>query len=336
MFNKKPVLFALFLLIASALLFLANLLIGSNSFSIEASFKELFFGYSPVLKHVIWEIRLPQAVTSIVAGAALSVAGLLMQTLFRNPLAGPSVLGVSSGASVGVAVLMLTGFAGFSGGMFSGFAVIIAALLGALGLLSLILILSQRFDNLTLLIVGLMFSFAASAFIGMLQFFSGAEQLQSFVIWGLGSFAAVPPQQIFTFSLLILAGLLAVIPLLKPLNIMNVNELFLPQAGYSVKGVKRSVVLVAGFLTAIATAFCGPIAFIGLAVPHVVRTILNSADHKMLFINVLLGGGLFGLLCNLIVRFPLFNGVLPVSSVTSIMGAPLVIWLVIRKRNISF
>ncbi len=183
--------------------------------------------------------------------------------------------------------------------------------------------------------MGIMFSFAASALIGVLQFFSNAEHLQAFVMWGLGSFSAISLAQVPLYAILTILAFLAVVPLLKPLDILNVGESYLEISGFRPRRVKIAIILVAGFLTALTTAFCGPLAFIGLAVPHVIRNIFQTVSHKKLLPAVLLGGAIFGLFTNYIVRIPGFNGVLPVSAVTYILGAPIVIWIVIRKKNIS-
>jgi len=288
---------------------------------------------------IILNTRLPQALTSVLAGAALGVCGLMMQTLFRNPLAGPSVLGISSGASLGVAVMML--FVTFPGGKFvvlnqvlGNFSVIFAAFAGAFAVLILIGILAGRFKSSTIiLIMGIMIAYAVTALVSVLQFYSLKEDLQAFVIWGLGSFANVSWKNMGFFSIIIVAGILLAVSLVKPLNALLLGENYAQNLGISLKKSRILIILATGILTAAVTAYCGPIAFLGLAIPHLSRNLLKTADHLINIPGVILTGALLALFCNLIARLPGFDGALPINAITSIIGAPAVIWIIFKRNE---
>jgi iron complex transport system permease protein len=282
---------------------------------------------------------LPQAVTALLAGAALGAGGLMMQTLFRNPLAGPSVLGVSSGASLGVAVMIL--FLGVQVGninMFSQFAgnfsIVLSAIVGAVLVLLLIGLLAGRFKNNTVvLVMGIMIAYAVSAIVGVLQFYSLKEDLQTFVIWGLGSFANVPRGQLLYFSIAVIGGLVLTLLISKPLNAMLLGENYAKNLGVNTIQVRYTIILITGILTALVTAYCGPIAFLGLAVPHLSRNFFKTFDHLVNIPGVIFIGGLMALVCNLIARLPGYDGALPINAITSIMGAPVVIWIIIKRTD---
>ncbi len=298
-------------------------------------------GTDPTLTNIVVNVRLPQAVTALLAGAALGAGGLMMQTLFRNPLAGPSVLGVSSGASLGVAVMIL--FAGVSVGnvsRFSGLAgnmpVVLSAIAGAILVLVLIGMLAARFkSNTVVLVMGIMIAYAVSAVVGVLQFYSMKEDLQTYVMWGLGSFANVSLGQLPWFSSVIVAGLGVTFLLTKPLNALLLGENYARNLGVNIRTVRMLVIFVTGLLTAVVTAYCGPIAFLGLAVPHISRNFFRSADHLINIPGVIFIGGVLALVCNLLARLPGYEGALPVNSITSIIGAPVVIWIIIRRTEFS-
>jgi iron complex transport system permease protein len=261
-----------------------------------------------------------------------------MQTLFRNPLADPSMLGISSGAGLGVAITILfTGILGGNAlstfGLWSNIGVSIAAFLGATLVLMLILGFSSHVRNMTtLIIIGLMVSYLAGSLTDIMKFFSMKEDIHAFVIWGMGSFSAVGKTKLALFSISIILGLFASLFMSKNLNIMLLGDLYAENLGLNVKRNNLFVILVSGYLTAIVTAYCGPIAFLGLAIPHLTRFIFKTSDHRILVPAVMLIGMIVSLLCNLVARMPGFEGNLPINAVTAFIGAPIVIWVILRKR----
>ena len=321
------------------LLFVLNLFVGSVTIPFADLFN-LFFGSetNPTVSTIVFDYRLPQAVTALFAGAALSVAGLLMQTLFRNPLADPSMLGISSGAGLGVAItILLTGILGGSAlstmGIWSNLGVSLAAFVGATLVLMLILGFSSRVRNMTtLIIIGLMVSYLACSLTDIMKFFSMKEDIHAFVIWGMGSFSAVGTSKLTFFSISIIIGLFASLFMSKNLNIILLGDLYAENLGVNVKRNNLFIILVSGYLTAIVTAYCGPIAFLGLAIPHLTRFIFKTSDHRILVPAVMLIGMVVSLLCNLVARMPGFEGNLPINAVTAFIGAPIVIWVILRKR----
>lgn len=318
------------LLIASIpLLMLCNIMTGSVDMGNE------------LWETVVTKIRLPQMMTAMACGAGLSVAGLQMQTIFRNPLAGPSVLGVSSAASLGVAlVLLLNGIIGGQAltrfGIIGNSAVTIAAVAGAMGAMLLIMYLSARVQgNATLLITGVMIGYIASAITGVLKAYSSEEDIHAYVIWGLGSFSRVTGGQVNTFVgmtaiLLPIAMLMA-----KPLNILLIGDLYAHNLGLNVRRARLLAISSAGALTAVVTAYCGPIMFIGLAVPHIARGLFRTSDHRVLLPATMLCGIDLSLICNLICRMPGAGGVIPINSVTALIGAPVALYILLKKRKHS-
>lgn len=280
---------------------------------------------------IVCHTRWPMAVTAALSGGTLSVAGLIMQTVFRNPLAGPSVLGVSTGASLGVAIVMLG--AGGALGALGQFGAFVGALAGA-GLIIFILVsVSARVrNNALLLIVGLMVSYLGSSLISLLNFFAPAEGIRSYVVWGLGSLQTVGPEDLAAFSLS--TGLLLVVSLfmMKPLNAMLLGETYARSLGYNVGHVRSWLLLISGLLTAITSAYCGPIGFIGLVVPHLVRLLLGTGNHSLLIPASILGGAVLMIICALISVLPERGGIIPINAITPIIGVP-VILLIILKRN---
>lgn len=337
--NKINISVLIAIILLGILLFFLNLFVGSVTIPFADLFK-VFFGEetNSTISTIVFDYRLPQAVTALFAGAALSVAGLLMQTLFRNPLADPSMLGISSGAGLGVAITILfTGILGGSAlssfGLWSNIGVSIAAFLGATLVLMLILGFSSRVRNMTtLIIVGLMISYLAGSLTDIMKFFSMKEDIHAFVIWGMGSFSAVGNSKLAFFSISIIIGLFASLFMSKNLNIMLLGDLYAENLGLNVKRNNLFVILVSGYLTAIVTAYCGPIAFLGLAIPHLTRFIFKTSDHRILIPAVMLIGMIVSLLCNLVARMPGFEGNLPINAVTAFIGAPIVIWVILRKR----
>ena len=337
--NKLNIILLLSIIILGVILFFLNLFLGSVVIPFKELWNVIFYPDSnPTISTIVFDYRLPQAVTALLAGAALSVSGLLMQTLFRNPLADPSMLGISSGAGLGVAVtILLTGFLGgealSSFGLWSNIGVSLAAFLGATLVLMLILGFSSRVRNMTtLIIIGLMISYLAGSLTDIMKFFSEKEDIHAFVIWGMGSFSAVGISKLAYFSIAISIGLFASLFLPKILNILLLGDLYAENLGINIKRSNFLIILISGYLTAIVTAYCGPIAFLGLAIPHLARFIFRTSDHRILIPAVMLIGMLISLLCNLIARAPGFEGNLPINAVTALIGAPVVIWIILRKR----
>lgn len=326
-------------------MFIINIAMGSVSIPIEEAVR-LVFGQpaentemSEIWSNIIFKTRIPQALTAIVAGAGLSVAGLEMQTVFRNPLAGPSVLGVSNGASLGVALLILLsgaigGKAMSSFGLYGNVAMTVAAGLGAISVMGVIAIVARAVKgNVTLLIVGVMIGYIANAIIGVLKYFSPPEDIHAYTIWGLGSFASVSSAQIGLFAGIMVVFLATSMLLIKPLNMLLLGENYAQNLGLDVEKARVCIILSSGCLVAIVTAFCGPISFLGLAVPHLARGLFRTADHRVIMPASLLTGALLALVCNLLARLPGAEGALPVNSVTSLIGAPVVIWVIFSNRR---
>lgn len=323
------------------ILMFLNLILGSVSIPLKSVVNILFGAGEEQLtwQNIIWKSRLPQALTALVAGAGLSISGLQMQTVFRNPLAGPSVLGISSGASMGVAfVVLLSGSLGGVAlsrlGFMGEIALSIAAVIGSLSVMALIVYVSQKVKgNVTLLIIGVMIGYVANAVIGVLKFFSVEEDIRAYVIWGLGSFSRVSGNQMMLFVVIMAILIPLSFLLIKTLNLMLLGEGYARNLGLNIKRARLLVITSAGVLTAIVTAYCGPIIFLGLAVPHLCRAIFQTSDHRVLMPAVLLAGAALALACNLIARMPGFEGALPVNSVTALVGAPVVASVLFRKRK---
>lgn len=323
-------------LLIGILLFILNLMLGPVKIPIQTLFNIIRGNVVDNLSvNILFQIRLPQSLTAIFAGAALATAGLLMQTLFRNPLAGPDVLGISSGASLGVAlVTMLTGAWFAFMPQLNIISLIFSALLGALVVLMIILALSHRIkDNAMLLITGLMMGYISSAVVGVLTVYSSAENLQAFTLWGLGTFSAVGWDRMYYYTAATILGLLMALLLPKPLNTLLLGERYARNLGLRISQTRFIVLFCAGLLTAVVTAFCGPIAFIGVATPHITRLTIGGSDHKTLLPANMLIGASVALLCNLIARMPGVEGALPINAVTSLMGAPVVIWVVLTRHK---
>lgn len=340
---KKPVtLYILLLALSIGVLFLLNLFLGSVDIPFRSIWNILLGmdeGESVIWQNIIWKSRVPQALTAMVAGAGLAVSGLQMQTVFRNPLAGPSVLGISSGASLGVAfVVLLSGSIGGIAlsrlGFMGEIALTMAAIIGALSIMALIVYVSQKVHgNVTLLIIGVMIGYVANAVIGVLKFFSVEEDIRAYVIWGLGSFARVSGNQMMVFVCIMAVLLPLSFLLIKTLNLLLLGDAYARNLGLNIKRARLQVIACSGVLVAIVTAYCGPITFLGLAVPHLCRGIFRSSDHRILMPASLLAGAALALLCNLIARMPGFEGALPVNSVTALVGAPVVVSVLFKKRR---
>lgn len=339
---RRSVTLSMLLLVAAILiLFFLNLLLGSVEIPVKSVWNIITggSGESEIWQNILLKSRVPQSLTALVAGAGLAVSGLQMQTVFRNPLAGPSVLGISSGASLGVAfVVLLSGSIGgvalSSLGFFGELALTVAAIAGALSVMALIVFVSQKVKgNVTLLIIGVMIGYVANAVIGVLKFFSVEEDIRAYVIWGLGSFARVSGNQVVVFVCIMAVLLPLSFLLIKTLNLLLLGDAYARNLGLNIKRARLFVITCSGVLVAIVTAYCGPITFLGLAVPHLCRGIFRSSDHRVLMPASLLAGAALALLCNLIARMPGFEGALPVNSVTAIVGAPVVIYVLFKKRH---
>lgn len=339
---KRPVaLYMVFIALLIFVFFLLNLLLGSVSIPLKEVW-QILWGNShdnEIWYNIIWKSRIPQALTALVAGAGLSVSGLQMQTVFRNPLAGPSVLGISSGASMGVAfVVLLSGTLGGVAlskiGIMGEIALTLSAIIGSLSVMALIIFVSQKVKgNVTLLIIGVMVGYVANAVIGVLKYFSVEEDIRAYVIWGLGSFARVSGNQMTLFVSIMLVLLPVSFLLVKTLNLLLLGDAYARNLGLNIKRARLQVITCSGVLVAIVTAYCGPIIFLGLAVPHLCRSLFRTSDHRILMPASLLMGGAMALVCNLIARMPGFEGALPVNSVTALVGAPVVISVLFNKRR---
>ena len=321
------------------LLFVMNLCFGSVSIPMKEIWASVFDGEGSTYRTIVLDYRLPQAITALLAGIGLSVSGLLMQTLFRNPLADPSLLGISSGSSLGVALVVLLGTAtGLSVNtlsLWSTFGVTVAAFVGAFAVLLLILALSSRLRSMvSLVLVGIMIAYIAGSVTDILKFFSQKEGLHSFVIWGMGSFSNVSKAQLPFFAIAVVAGTIGSFLLFKTLNLLLLGERYAENLGVNIKRSSMLIILASGFLTALITAFCGPIAFLGLAVPHIARFLFKSSDHKLLIPATAFLGMDLALFCNLIARLPSFEGNLPINSVTALIGAPIVLWVIFHRQKV--
>ena len=288
-------------------------------------------------EYIILENRLPQTLTAILCGASLSVCGLMLQTAFRNPLAGPGIFGINSGAALAVAVVML-----FLGGSvsietvnLSGFtAILFAAFVGAMAVTFIILAFSTRVrSNVSLLIIGIMIGYLASSVISLLNFFATDQGVKSYLIWGMGSFGGVSLGNIPFFCAVVLLGLLCSLILVKPLNALTLGEQYAQSLGINVSRTRFVLLAVTGLLTAVTTAFCGPIAFIGLAVPHLARLLTGTEDHRLLLpATILLGCGV-ALLCSLLCYLPPNGSIIPINAITPLIGAPVIVYIMIKRRG---
>lgn len=324
----------IWLLIAVFVLFFLRLLLGSVPTSPSDVFTTLI-GNENAATDLVLKFRLPIAVTCVLAGSALAVGGLLMQTLFRNALAGPDVLGLTSGSSLMVAILILAG-SSLSVVFSSPWTIAMAACVGAAGVFLLILLISQYVsDNTSLLIIGLMIGATTASVVGVLQYVSRAEDLQAFMIWGLGSVSSTSWDEILVLALIVIIGLGLSLSMMKPLNALLLGENYAVAIGTDVKRARLVVLTATSIMTGAVTAFCGPIAFVGLAVPHLVRLIVPTTSHRVLVPAVFVGGAALLLVCDILAQLPGTTQVLPLNAVTSMIGAPVVIWLVIRNRKVN-
>lgn len=328
------------LLILLVFLFFANLFWGSVNIPSKDVLSILFGGECEreAWKLIVLETRLPQAVTALLTGAAISVAGLLLQTLFNNPLAGPEVLGINSGAGLGVAVVMLLmqGMFVVGGmGLVGYLAVFAGAFIGAAVIIAVILFLSSVLKNkVFLLIVGVAVGYLASSLISVLNYFATSEGVHSYLIWGMGSFGAVSMEQLPLYVVLTLVLITVSLFMMKPLNALLLGDAYAHNLGVNVRVVRRVLLAVTGLLTAVVTAFCGPVAFLGLAIPHIARIMVKTNNHKVLLPATLLSGAAVALLCNVVCQLPGENGLLPLGAITPLIGAPVIIYVVLKNKNL--
>lgn len=320
-------------------LFLLNISLGSINIPIKDVYTSLLHGTcsKESWNYIILNYRLPKAIVAILIGIGLSISGLLMQTLFRNPLAGPYVLGLSSGASLGVAVVILGASLlpiSLSEFFLSSFGIIIASSLGSFFVLISVLVIAKRLrDTMAILIVGLMFGSLTSAIVGSLTYFSSAEQLQKFTFWSLGNIGNLTWNSIGILTCCVALGILLSVFSIKPLNALLLGENYARSLGINYKKTKYIILFATSILAGSITAFVGPIAFVGLAVPHIAKLVFQTSNHKILFWSTLLCGAIIMLICDSITQIPGTEIILPINAITSIFGAPIVIWLLVRKRK---
>ena len=336
--KKQKILFTL-LLLAMVFLFLVNISLGSVAIPLKEVVKGIFGQemQKESWEIILWNFRFPKAITAILVGIGLSMSGLLMQTLFRNPLAGPYVLGLSSGASLGVAFVILgsgllpTFIASF---FLSSYGLVMASSLGAFLVLLAVLLVSQKLkDTMAILIVGLMFGSFTSAIVSVLSYFSTAEKLQKFTFWSMGSISNLSWQEISILSVLTLIGIVLSFTVIKPLNALLLGEKYAQSIGVNYKKTRFLIIVATSILAGSITAFAGPIAFIGLAVPHMAKLLFRTSNHLVLFWSTLLLGALVMLVCDTIAQVPGNDITLPINAITSVIGAPIVIWLLVRKKR---
>ena len=339
--NSYTIKLALILPLAILLLFILNISLGSVSIPFDEVVNVLLGGEASKNSwtNIILNFRLPKATTAVAVGAALSISGLLMQTLFRNPLAGPFVLGISSGASLGVALLLLAGISITGSIMASGvtsWLVVMAASAGSALVLLLVVTVSIKVrDSMTLLIIGLMFGSLTGAIVSILQFFSSGEEIQVYVFWTFGSLGGLNWNEIVVLLLMTAAGIVISLLMTKPLNAFLLSENYARSMGINIKMSRFWIIISTSLLAGSITAFCGPIAFIGIAIPHLTKLLFNTSNHKVLLPAVALSGIIVMLICDIISQLPGSDHVLPINAITSLFGAPVVIWIILRKGGIK-
>ena len=327
---------ALALLIA--VLFALNLLVGSVSIP-AADVVSILMGdttQKASWQYIVLQSRLPQAITAMLAGGALAVSGLMLQTAFRNPLADPGIFGINSGAGLGVALVMLLLGGSFSAGSvsISGFvAILSAAFVGAMAVMAVIFFFSHLVrSSVMLLIIGIMIGYISSSAISLLNFFATDEGVKSYMVWGMGSFGGVSMKQMPVFAAVSVLCLMVTLTLIKPLNALLLGEQYAENLGINTRRVRHTLLIVTGLLTAVTTAFCGPVAFIGLAVPHMARLLLTTENHRSLLPATILCGAVVALICNMACFLPGERGMIPLNAITPIIGAPVIIYVIVKQR----
>lgn len=317
--------------------FVSCLIVGSVDIPVNDVFASLFGGEvsKQTWRYIVLETRLPSACAALLAGAALSIAGLLLQTTFDNPLAGPSILGISTGASLGVAIIMLA-----IGGAVTALgqaAILLSALVGAGAVLLILLALSTLVKSpVMLLITGILIGYLASSAIALLNFFASRESVHSYVVWGLGTFNAITTEQLPVFAFLTLLFLCTSLLFSKPLNALLLGARYAESVGVNIRATRSWILILSGALTAIVTAWCGPIGFIGLVVPHIARLGLRSSNHRVLLPATAVAGAAVGAVCQLISVLPGRAGIIPINAITPIIGVPIIIYIIVRRRSIFY
>lgn len=331
--------FRIFLLIIGVVaLFVLNIFFGSVHIDATDVLQTLLHGgeSEDAISYIILGSRLPTALTAMLAGAGLATAGLLLQTSFHNPLAGPSILGISSGANLGVAIVMLAFGGTITAGLYSwsGYLAIVgAAFLGSMLIMGLLLFFSSLLkNNLMLLITGIMMGYITSSVISLLNFLASVENIQSFLIWGMGNFNSVSMQQMPIFAILCIVGLVLALLLIKPLNAILLGENYAVNLGVNIQRTRNLLLLATGLLTAVITAYCGPVAFLGLATPHVAFLLLGTSNHRVLLPVTMLTGAVLALFCNLLCTLPPTT-VIPLNAVTPILGAPVILYIILKRKS---
>lgn len=336
---NKGVVYGMGLAVLTVLLLVLNLTTGSVRIPMEDVMAVLTgddAGVKDSWRYIVREVRLPEAVTALLAGAALSVSGLLLQTAFRNPLAGPDVFGINSGAGLAVALVMLGmgGTVSAGGYTLAGFvAVLLSSFVGAMAVTGIIFLFSTMVrNNVMLLIIGIMIGYLASSAVSLLNFFATEEGVKSYMMWGMGSFGNVSTDNLPVFTVVSIVGLLAAVALVKPLNALLLGEQYAENLGVNTRRMRHVLLVVTGILTANVTAFCGPVAFIGLATPHVARLLLTTDNHRRVLPVTMLLGAVIALLCNLVCYAPGENGIIPLNAVTPLLGAPVIIYVLLKGK----
>lgn len=342
-YNHRFAIVLIALTLSTILLAIGNLLIGSVEIPSNEIFNMLMGEKSSnhIWDVIIFQSRIPTIITAILAGAALAVCGLLLQTVFNNPLADPSILGISTGASLGVALVMLLGGSIFGANfetLTAGYiSTLTGAFIGAMMVLFLLLIFSTFVKSATmLLIIGIMVSYLTSSAISLLNFFATEEGVHSFVIWGMGNFSGVSSNEISFFTILIIVSLLAALLMVKPLNALLLGTKYAENLGVNIQRTRNMLLLITGLLTAIVTAYCGPISFLGLVVPHIARLTLNTSNHNTLLPITMLAGAVMALLCTLLSVTPTSIGVIPINAITPIIGVPIIIYIILNRRKLQY
>ena len=340
--SNKGTKYSLILTAIILILMAGNLFFGSVDIPAEAVIRTLLGQEveKASWSFIIWEARIPQAITALLCGAALAGSGLMLQTAFNNPLAGPSILGINSGASLGVAMVMLLGGGTIAtaGVTLSGFfSIVLGAFIGSMVVMGVILFFSTLIkSNIMLLITGIMIGYITSSAISLLNFFATAEGVHSYMIWGMGNFSGVSLEQMPYFASFTLAGLILSILLIKPLNALLLGNRYAENLGVNIKRTRNLLLISTGILTAVTTAFCGPVSFIGLAVPHIARLMLGTSNHNSLLPVTLLTGSAVALLCSLIRILPGESGIIPLNAVTPVLGAPVILYVIVNQRRIQY
>jgi iron complex transport system permease protein len=333
--GKHRLLFIVLILLL-VVFFVADIALGSVGIAPDSLWQILQNGREDnALSYIIWDIRLPKAIAAVLIGAGLSISGLLLQSLFRNPLAGPSVLGISSGAALGVALYVMAGGVGIlSFGLLSTGGMALFSILGSLMVLLAVMAVSLKVNNtVSLLIVGIMFGSVTASLVSVLQYFSSADMVQHFIIWTFGSLGSMSWNELWLVLFVVGISALAALFLIKPLNAMLLSDQYAESMGISVKKTRQWIIIISSLIAGIITAFAGPIAFVGVAVPHLARNLFRSVDHRVLVPAVLLLGAVLMLACDIISQLPGTATSLPINSVTALFGAPVVIWIILQNRN---